>query len=111
MPAKTNGNATGASNIQSDPNAFAEDYLADWDEEDPFASPPPEGAKKPGNDKKRKEPDTLGIDEQIDLKKKPRVPRVKLDDARLLSDKGIPRLQKMAPRLKLKGKGHEVITS
>ncbi|KAK3331271.1 replication fork protection component Swi3-domain-containing protein [Apodospora peruviana] len=102
MPAKTT-----APSQNNDIN----DYLADWDDDDPFRSPspqPPAGAAAGAkNDKKRKEADSLGIDEQIDLKKKPRVPRVKLDETRLLSEKGIPKLRKMAPKLKLKGKGHE----
>ena len=86
MPAKT---TVPPPNKETDTNAFIEDYLADWgDEDDPFRSPSPEpgaGANKKNdtkNDKKRKEPDTLGIDEQIDLTKKARVPRVKLDETR-----------------------------
>ncbi|KAK3342105.1 replication fork protection component Swi3-domain-containing protein [Lasiosphaeria hispida] len=105
MPPKTTSKAAAAPNNPSD---FVNDYLADWDD-DPFRSPSPEpGSKKNDkNDKKRKEPDTLGIDEQIDITKKARAPRIKLDDARLLSEKGLPKLRKSAPRLKLKGKGHE----
>ncbi|KAK3290333.1 chromosome segregation in meiosis protein 3 [Chaetomium fimeti] len=83
---------------------FVDDYLADWDD-DPFRSPSPEPAKNDKDAEKKK--DVLGIDKELDLKKKPRAPRVKLDDTRLLSDKGIPKLRKTAPRLKLKGKGHE----
>lgn len=94
---------------ENNTSAFVNDYLADWDDDDPFRSPSPEAAdKNKTNSKKRKEPDTLGIDKEIDVTKKARVPRVKLDDARLLSDKGIPKLRKTAPKLKLKGKGHEV---
>ncbi|KAM7188827.1 Replication Fork Protection Component Swi3 domain containing protein [Naviculisporaceae sp. PSN 640] len=87
---------------------FTEDYLADWgSDDDPFAgTPSPEPANKK-NDKKRKGDDILGIDEQIDLTKKARVPRIKLDENRLLSDKGIPELQRRAKKLRLKGKGHE----
>ncbi|KAK3337697.1 replication fork protection component Swi3-domain-containing protein [Cercophora scortea] len=97
----------------SDTNAFVNDYLADWDEDDPFRSPSPEPAarkkddKTTTNEKKRKGTDTLGIEQELDLKKKPRVPRVKLDETRLLSDKGLPKVRKMGPKLKLKGKGHE----
>ncbi|KAK3695675.1 replication fork protection component Swi3-domain-containing protein [Podospora appendiculata] len=96
----------------SDTNAFVNDYLADWDEDDPFRSPSPEPAAKKKNDKttnekKRKGTDTLGIEQELDLKKKPRAPRVKLDETRLLSEKGLPKVRKMGPKLKLKGKGHE----
>ncbi|CAK7200889.1 Antiviral helicase ski2 [Sporothrix eucalyptigena] len=49
----------------------------------------------------------LGIDEEVEVKKKAREPRVKLDQSRLLSAKGIPALRKQARILKLKGKGHE----
>ncbi|QSZ37009.1 hypothetical protein DSL72_009101 [Monilinia vaccinii-corymbosi] len=50
----------------------------------------------------------LGIDEEIEVSKKPRVPRVKLDEHRLLSSAGIPKLRKKAAsHLKFKGKGHE----
>lgn len=112
MPSKTN---PGDSMSREDSNAFLNDYLADWDGDDPFRSPSPEPGQntKPNepknnkNDKKRKT-DVLGIDEELDVAKKARAPRVKLDEARLLSDKGIPKLRKTAPRLKLKGKGHEV---
>jgi replication fork protection complex subunit Csm3/Swi3 len=95
----------------NEPNAkgFVDDYLAGWDD-DPFGSPSPEPASKKndGNDKKRKGADILGIDEQVDVVKRARAPRPKLDETRLLSEKGIPKLRKLGPRLKLKGKGHEV---
>jgi replication fork protection complex subunit Csm3/Swi3 len=55
--------------------------------------------------------DGLGIDEEIIITKK-RIPIPKLDDNRLLSDPGIPRLRKISKeRLRFKGKGHEVIQS
>ncbi|KAI9795600.1 MAG: chromosome segregation in meiosis- protein [Piccolia ochrophora] len=50
--------------------------------------------------------DALGIDEEVQVKKKRIV--VKLDEAKLLSDKGIPKLRRIArERLHFKGKGHE----
>lgn len=50
----------------------------------------------------------LGIDEEIKVVKK-REPIPKLDDDRLLSDPGIPKLRRISKdRLKFKGKGHEV---
>src|SRR5688572_14065150 len=48
--------------------------------------------------------DGLGIDEEIIVTKK-RIPIPKLDDYRLLSDPGIPRLQRISKeRLRFKGK-------
>jgi len=50
----------------------------------------------------------LGIDEEIKVRK-PRAPIVKLDEERLLSDMGIPRLRRITKdRLRFKGKGYEV---
>ena len=50
----------------------------------------------------------LGIDEEIVITKR-RIPAPKLDDQRLRSDAGIPRLQRISKeRLRFKGKGHEV---
>lgn len=82
----------------------------DLDFNDPFRSPsPPAPAKEAaGDNTKKRKADGLGIDEEVDVTKKPRAPRVKLDEARLLSDDGIPKLRKRAAGLKLKGKGHEV---
>lgn len=69
--------------------------------DDPFASPPPDS-------KKRKEPDSnLGIDQEVSVQKRARVPNIKLDEDRLLSAQGIPKLRSRAHNLKLKGKGHE----
>ncbi|EUC42750.1 hypothetical protein COCMIDRAFT_102682 [Bipolaris oryzae ATCC 44560] len=49
----------------------------------------------------------LGVDEDIVITKK-RQPAPKLDDQRLLSDHGIPRLRRISKdRLRFKGKGHE----
>ncbi|KAG8530064.1 uncharacterized protein KY384_005546 [Bacidia gigantensis] len=49
----------------------------------------------------------LGLDEEIKVTKK-RAPIAKLDEARLLSQAGIPKLRRTArERLRFKGKGHE----
>lgn len=49
----------------------------------------------------------LGIDEEVKVRK-PRAPIAKLDETRLLSDKGIPRLRRITKdRLRFKGKGYE----
>ncbi|KAL5587982.1 hypothetical protein FOVSG1_013118 [Fusarium oxysporum f. sp. vasinfectum] len=89
--------------LDSDPANGLDNYDVDDFSDDPFASLPPEAANK-----KRKEPDSgLGIDEEIDVKKRARVPNVKLDEERLLGPKGIPKLRQRAKDLKIKGKGHE----
>jgi hypothetical protein len=60
------------------------------------------------NNKKSDSAGALGVDEEIVVTKK-RQPAPKLDDQRLLSDPGIPRLRKISKdRLRFKGKGHEV---
>lgn len=71
---------------------------------DPFADSGGEDKES----KKRKNGTGLGIDEAVAVAKKARVPNVKLDENRLLSDKGIPKLRRKAGELKFKGKGHEV---
>ncbi|KAK4993607.1 chromosome segregation in meiosis-related protein [Elasticomyces elasticus] len=49
----------------------------------------------------------LGIDEEIKITKR-RAPVAKLDESRLLSQAGIPRLRKISKdRLRFRGKGHE----
>lgn len=56
------------------------DDLDDYglDSDNPFASPPPESSTK-----KRKEPDSgLGIEEEVSVQKRARVPAVKLDEER-----------------------------
>lgn len=51
----------------------------------------------------------LGIDEEVKVRK-PRAPIAKLDEERILSEKGIPRLRRITKeRLRFKGKGHEVM--
>ncbi|POS85676.1 hypothetical protein EPUL_001959 [Erysiphe pulchra] len=49
----------------------------------------------------------LGIDDEIELTRKQRAPRVKLDEKLLLSPAGIPKLQSKAKSFKFKGKGYE----
>ncbi|KKY17573.1 putative replication fork protection component [Phaeomoniella chlamydospora] len=93
-----------------------DNYMVDSDE-DPFRDLDTtlEGPKDTTNNtKKRKttsddENDRLGVDEKVKVIKK-RMPVPKLDEARLLSQAGLPKLKasfrsKLAP--KLKGKGHE----
>lgn len=84
----------------------------DVDDDDPFAESGDDATHKNNTadkqSKKRKDASGLGIDEAVSVSKKPRVPRVKLDETRLLSDDGIPKLRAKARNLKFKGKGHEV---
>ncbi|KAH7136660.1 replication fork protection component Swi3-domain-containing protein [Dactylonectria estremocensis] len=80
-----------------------DNYDADNFSDDPFGSPPPATASK-----KRKEPESgLGIDKEVSVQKRARAPNVKLDEERLLSENGIPKLRARARDLKIKGKGHE----
>ncbi|EEY15812.1 Swi3 domain-containing protein [Verticillium alfalfae VaMs.102] len=78
------------------------------DFDDPFRSPSPQpqAQTQNGSSQKRKT-DGLGLDEEVDVTKRARVPRIKLDETRLLSEDGIPKLRRRAADLKLKGKGHE----
>ncbi|KAL3418916.1 chromosome segregation in meiosis protein 3 [Phlyctema vagabunda] len=77
---------------------FSENY-------EPSAAP---AKQKPDSNKDRDGDDGLGLDAEVEVTKKARVPRVKLDEHRLLSDAGIPKLRKRAKdHLKFKGKGHE----
>ncbi len=66
-----------------DSSTFVNDYLADWDDDDPFRSPSPDPARNDKEQEKKK--DVLGIEQQLDLKRKPRAPRVKLDETRLVT--------------------------
>ncbi|PNY26570.1 Chromosome segregation in meiosis protein 3 [Tolypocladium capitatum] len=81
-----------------------DNYDVDDLSDDPFASPSPSSSAK-----KRKQPDSgLGIDEEVSVQRRARVPGVKLDEVRLLGPAGIPRLRARAAHdLRLKGKGHE----
>ncbi|TQN70946.1 Chromosome segregation in meiosis protein 3 [Colletotrichum shisoi] len=81
-----------------------DDYNVD-DINDPFRSPPPEA--KDSSTNKRKKAEALGLDEEVEVVKRARVPRVKLDEARLLSENGIPKLRNRAAKLEFKGKGNE----
>jgi replication fork protection complex subunit Csm3/Swi3 len=66
-------------------------------------------APKTSEREKGKGGDGLGLDEEVEVTRKARAPRVKLDEHRLLSAAGIPKLRKKArEHLKFKGKGHEV---
>jgi replication fork protection complex subunit Csm3/Swi3 len=77
MPSKTAFKPSDAATRKE--GNFVDDYLADWDD-DPFRSPSPDPARKDKTAEKKK--DVLGIEKELDLKKKPRVPRVKLDETR-----------------------------
>lgn len=103
-PATTKSTAKATANP---PNAI-DNYDVD---DDPFADSGDETVNKDGKansqSKKRKETDGLGIDEAVSVAKKPREPQVKLDESRLLSENGIPRLRAKAQNLRFKGKGHE----
>lgn len=101
------------------------------DENDPFSDNykptiPTDTTREQPTSKSNKNAAGLGIDEEVEVAKKIRAPRVKLDEERyafalhfifggsnffdrLLSAAGIPKLRRRAKdHLKFKGKGHEV---
>ncbi|OAG41632.1 hypothetical protein AYO21_04096 [Fonsecaea monophora] len=94
--------------------------LDNSDYEDGFNDRPPrrgrddEPMSSPNSKRKAIDPldATLGLDEEVKITKK-RKPISKLDEARLLSAPGIPKLRtdarsgKFSKKLRLKGKGHE----
>lgn len=91
------------------PDDFADQYN-DFSVPDPFA------VDLPAAPPTRKRPTNaisslglgIGLDEEIIVAKKPRLTAPKFDESLLLDkDKGIPKLQERAKRLRLKGKGHE----
>lgn len=51
-------------------------------DDDPFASP---GKEKPESNKRKEPGDSLGLDEEVSVAKKPRVARIKLDADRFVS--------------------------
>jgi len=129
MPARTDPTTKSKSSNTRD---VIGSYLAGWDDDDdPFESPPRDGDRQSAsNQKKEPQGDILGAERLLDGRPA-RAPAVKLDEkrlvslvrqyaltlslfpadhlgGRLLSDKGIPKLRKTAPRVRLKGKGHEV---
>lgn len=87
---------------------------------------PPRAAPPPASTLNLSRDSGLGIDEEVEVERKARAPRVKLDETRslplllfhifktnktyrLLSQAGIPKLRRIAgSKLKFKGKGHEV---
>ncbi|KAF8246278.1 Swi3-domain-containing protein [Wilcoxina mikolae CBS 423.85] len=89
------------------------DDLFDYDIENveldiniPDPEPLPNSIPSTTQSKGSKKKDGLGLENEVEVKKK-RI-TVKLDEQRLLSSKGLPRLRKEAPKqLKFKGKGHE----
>ncbi|KAL5349706.1 chromosome segregation in meiosis-related protein [Pseudogymnoascus australis] len=82
-----------------DLDALFNDYTSVFDKP---LSPPP--ARPPSPPSRTTNP-TLGLDAPLTLPT--RAPRPKLDEARLLSARGIPSLRARARTLRLKGKGHE----
>lgn len=70
---------TASNNLDELDNFFLDGDLDD----DPFASP--KGGKNDTNNKRKEPGDGLGIDEEISIAKKARVPRIKLDQDRFVS--------------------------
>ncbi|OBT82601.1 hypothetical protein VE02_08986 [Pseudogymnoascus sp. 03VT05] len=80
-----------------DLNALFNDYTSVFDT--PLSPPPPSPPRT------TLKPSTLGLDAPLTLPTRPPLP--KLDESRILSPRGIPRLRERARTLRLKGKGHE----
>ncbi|KAI9757303.1 MAG: hypothetical protein M4579_003514 [Chaenotheca gracillima] len=99
---------TGAQDDLFDYDAGADEIFRDVD----INMDVPTGEGRPAPDSKNARTDNaaldgLGIDEEIKVSRKKRV-NVKLDEGRLLSQAGIPKLRRISKeRLKFKGKGHE----
>lgn len=70
--------AAATSNLDELDNFFLDGDLDD----DPFASP--KGNKNDSNNKRKGPGDGLGIDEEVSIAKKARVPRIKLDQDRFV---------------------------
>lgn len=113
-PTKTTSG--GASSRPADRDDL-DSVFGDFDDDDPFRPfSPPKAVKAPAkvsagftNSRNNRDAEGLGLDEEVEVTKKPRAPRVKLDETRLLSDAGIKKLRRTAKdKLKFKGKGHEV---
>lgn len=85
-----------------------DDYGVDDFGADPFAESGDENANNTRADSQSKTRKDIGISEEVAVSAKVRAPRVKLDENRLLSEKGITKLRRKAGELKFKGKGHEV---
>ena len=103
MPSATDTNSTTASAAPVDI-----DNLFNYDDAvEDFIKDLPLDKENTNNTITAAQEPTKDIDEEITVKKK-RKPNPKLDEARLLSDAGIPRLRKITKsRLKFRGKGHE----
>lgn len=85
--------------------AGLDDY--DVDDSDPFRSPSPKPAASPASQKRKAGVSTLGLDEEVSVKKRARAPVFKLDENLLLSPAGIPRLRQRARKMRLRGRGYE----
>ncbi|CZR62924.1 related to CSM3 Protein required for accurate chromosome segregation during meiosis [Phialocephala subalpina] len=78
------------------------------DEDDPFSENYVSSKAKERQRKADEEKAKQAVDAEVEITRKPRAPRVRLDENRLLSANGIPKLRNRAKHhLKFKGKGHE----
>ncbi|PNS17112.1 hypothetical protein CAC42_7166 [Sphaceloma murrayae] len=88
---------------RDDLDALFED---NFDLEDVREKAPAAIANHERNGRAPDEPSALNLDEEIVISKK-RQPIAKLDEERILSAKGIPRLRTISKRARYKGKGYE----
>jgi len=90
-----------------DYNVTLDDVFRDVDT-NMHAPTAPKPTTIPSRSKPSQKVDSLGIDEEVKVQRK-RAPIAKLDEERLLSQAGIPKLRRITKeRLRFKGKGHEV---
>lgn len=92
------------SNDLFDYDAGLDELLAETTEQN--GNDPNPSASNPSAQKPPTNDTGLGLDEEIKVTRK-RAPIPKLDENRLLSQAGIPKLRQKAKKLKYKGKGHE----
>lgn len=78
MPSKTDSRNAPTTSFDDIDNYFLQGDLDD----DPFASPEPADRPESGATKRKEPGDGLGIDEEVSVAKKARVPRIKLDQER-----------------------------
>ncbi|KAI5303278.1 Nuclear control of ATPase protein 2 [Ascosphaera pollenicola] len=102
MDGQTGGQSAAADDLL-DYDLDFEDIIRDKNGQDNAAAA---GQQPSGPTQQNVDDANLGLDEEIKVTKKRR-PVPKLDEEKLLSQKGIPRLRKKARKLDLHGKGHE----
>lgn len=104
MPSATTTNPTTSSYDENGFTTYFDDAVEDFLKDLPLDK---DNASANRSNARAEDSTTKDIDEEVRIKRARR-PTAKLDDTRLLSSNGIPRLRKISKtRLKFRGKGHE----